>query len=441
MGNLSAFVPSESEVVKRIYAWHKKMGDAEPQRGYLGASILGKECDRELWFTFRGCVQEDIPGRIYRLFKTGDHAEPRFVTELKAIGCEVFDVDPQTGQQFEFLDLGGHLSGHMDAALKGVPEAPKTWHVGEFKTHGEKSFKGLVKEGVRASKPQHWVQMQVYMGQTGMKRALYLAVNKNTDELYAERIKFDSTAYQNLMRRARRIIESSGEVDRIAKRADDWRCRFCDAKALCWGGEVAVPIPKQTCKSCCHSTPVTDREVESPEDALWRCEKYDTVLSSTDDGEGCPTHLLLPSLVSFATPEDAGGDGWIEFHGPGDTVWRHGPDDGQWSTKELMAGPGPLEPGAEAAQEEDSGWPPEDSLLARYPYGDSERVWNDDSDGLQAALEEYLGCSGEELIAMEAEDRQVDDRVNATEYCLDNGDFLIVNYIKEGHAAIWRGKE
>ena len=45
----------------------------------------------------------------------------------------------------------------------GLLEAPKTWHVAEFKTHSAKSFAELVAKGVVLAKPQHAAQMQVYM--------------------------------------------------------------------------------------------------------------------------------------------------------------------------------------------------------------------------------------------------------------------------------------
>ena len=34
--------------------------------------------------------------------------------------------------------------------------------------------------------------MQIYMSLTGMTRAMYLAVNKDTDELYSERVNADA---------------------------------------------------------------------------------------------------------------------------------------------------------------------------------------------------------------------------------------------------------
>lgn len=90
----------------------------------------------------------------------GDLAEARFVADLRAIGCTVYEVD-ENGKQFAIEALGGHFGGHMDGAALGIPEAPKTWHVTEFKTHSAKSFAKLQKDGVQKAKPQHYAQMQI----------------------------------------------------------------------------------------------------------------------------------------------------------------------------------------------------------------------------------------------------------------------------------------
>ena len=206
--SLAQFLPTQSKTVKAIYTHYKKVGDAEPPRDYLGASIIGHPCERYLWYCFRQCCKPNFDGRMYRLFETGDLEEARFVENLRAIGCKVHDTD-ENGEQFEVSAFGGHFLGHMDSAILGIPEAPKTWHVGEFKTHNAKSFAKLKKEGVQKSKPQHYAQVMVYMHLTGMKRALYLARNKDTDELYSERIRYDKAESKALMERAHRITQIS----------------------------------------------------------------------------------------------------------------------------------------------------------------------------------------------------------------------------------------
>ncbi len=480
MGDLEQFTRQQLETVNRIYAWHKERGDAEPARGYLGASIIGHECDRYLWYTFRGCCKPEFEGRLYRLFETGDLEEARFVKELRAIGCTVHDTDPETGEQFEFLALGGHFSGHMDGCALGIPEAPKTWHVLEFKTAKGSLHAKLKKEGVHKSYPKHWAQMQCYMGGSGMKRALYLSKNKDTDELYAERVKFEANPYSAFTEKASRIIQATQPPERMASRPDDWRCKFCDAHALCWGcGEVAVPIPGKTCKSCCHATPETGQV-----GAQWSCERFDADSVSTDDGKGCPEHLLLPGLVSFAEPVDS-GDGWIDFKSRDGTLWRHGQGERAWSTEELITGMGPLGEPKEPkkhhvawrcgmAYDCKKAWcsdhgelfvcavcgqaeadlepscpgrplPPElaedpDSLLASYPWSDSERIWDGPAVELSAALAS-MGWPPSKLLAMEPLRTQLDHQVNAAEFRLGAVDHLVVSYAADGLAAIWRGKE
>lgn len=438
MGDLTGFLPEESETVKAIFAWHKARGDAEPQRGYLGASIVGHECDRFLWLTFRGAVREEVEGRIYRLFETGDLAEERFVRELRAIGCEVIDRDPETGEQHEVSALGGHFSGHMDGAVLGVPEAPKTWHVLEAKTAKDKNWKKL-KAGVKVAEPKHYAQMQAYMGHTGMKRALYLCANKDTDELYGERVSYDSAFFRGLMERATRIVRAVDAPERVAERPDDFRCKFCPAYALCWGTnkdgsetEAAVPIPAKTCKTCCHVTP--DTEVGG-----WVCEKFRTKLEDTDVGAECPAHLLLPGLIPFAEPVDSDRD-WVEFQSQDGTVWRHGQGEGCWTTEQLMRERGPLDQGdlPEALLAVDLDDLP---LLARYPWSDSERLWDGPTADLASAIQEHMGISAETLGECFTPKRTQDDHlVNAAEYEAHDVGYLVVDYKDAGQAAIWKGK-
>ena len=130
--------------------------------------------------------------------------------------------------------------------VKGVPEAPKAAHIGEFKTANDKHFAMLKKDGVEKAKPLHYAQVQVYMGLMGINRALYMARNKNTDHLYSERVKFDKAKFDALMGKARRIVKAAQPPERAANRPDAFLCKFCPAYKLCWGaiqeGEPLVPI-------------------------------------------------------------------------------------------------------------------------------------------------------------------------------------------------------
>jgi len=301
-------LPPRSETVEKIYAWHKAKGDAEPQRGYLGASIIGEVCERRLWYTFRQACVEEFPGRIYRLFETGDIEEYRVAAELRGIGCTVHAVDPDTNEQFKVSALGGHFSGHMDGAILNLPEAPKSWHVFECKSHNKKSWGDLEKKGVLKSKPKHYAQMQAYMGLTGMRRALYVAVNKDTDELYAERVKFDQQYFEQLMAKAYRIITSNNIPPRISDRPDWYECSFCPAKELCHATTLQSPALKvvsQSCRQCCFATAHT----EGPDSgARWTCDKLGKGLSREDQDRACERLLFLPAFFAHSDPVGYGVD-------------------------------------------------------------------------------------------------------------------------------------
>ena len=94
--NLEKFNAEPS--VEAIYKWWEKKGAEEKSRTYLGASIIGHDCDRYLWYAFRQCVKEDFGGRMLRLFDRGRLEEGRFIEELRGIGCTVEDRN-DSGEQ------------------------------------------------------------------------------------------------------------------------------------------------------------------------------------------------------------------------------------------------------------------------------------------------------------------------------------------------------
>jgi len=445
MGELAKYLGQNSKTVEAIYAHHKRMGDSEPRRGYLGASSIGHECERFLWYQFRGACVPEFEGRLYRLFETGDLEEIRFVRELRAIGCEVLEVDPETEQQWEVHALGGHFSGHADGAAVGILEAPKTWHVLEFKTHAAKYFAQLLKVAVEAGFPKHYAQTQAYMGLMKLTRALYLARNKNTDDLYSERIRFDSKYFKTLMAKAERIIRSNKPLERCAGRSDDFRCKFCDAHAICWGdpAEAAVPIPFRNCETCCHATPELDGKWKDTDKALWTCARQTQKrgLTPNERQVGCDGHLLLPGLVWFADPVDSADD-WIEFENHADKArWTHGYGERRWTTEELMRSPGAAvgDRGVEKIKEAFGGEARRTPLTHCYSPGDAERLW----DGKPEDINDALAKLGLIDVQQNAANREEEDAATAAyEYVSPDGeqDICVVIYKADKWAAIWKGK-
>jgi hypothetical protein len=268
--------------VNAIYAEYEANARSGHSDG-IPISHLAEECDRRLWYAFRWAfAPEQHEGRMLRLFKTGEREEERMLDDLRAIGCEV------TGEQEKVRGCNEHLRGKLDGRVIGLPEAPKTEHVVECKTHNAKSFRAVVKSGVKDGKFSHWVQMQIYMHLTSLSRALYMAHCKDTDELYTERVEHDPVFCLRAIARAERIIAAN---DAPTKLHDDptkkaaFACTFCPAKPVCHEGATAP----RNCRTCMHSTPV--------EGGAWLCERHTFNPNRNEQQLGCPDHRFLLRLV------------------------------------------------------------------------------------------------------------------------------------------------
>ena len=284
---MAALPEPQHQTVAAVMRWYEVREAAEGgHRAHLGASLIGHACERYLWLVFRWAHREAFSGRMLRLFQAGKDFEPRIVAELRAIGIEVHDVD-EAGRQFRVSAHGGHFGGSMDGAALGLPEAPKTWHVLEFKTHSDESFAGLLTQGVAKAKPQHFDQMQTYMGLTGMDRALYLAENKNTSALYQERVEFDPVAFARIMARAERVITATEPPARISTDPAWWQCKLCAMHPLCHGEQV----PEVNCRTCAHATPEMDG------DARWSCAHHKRDVGHAEQRAGCGSHRFIPILL------------------------------------------------------------------------------------------------------------------------------------------------
>ena len=300
--------PPPTPTLDAIYAAYVAEAD-DGFRDHLGASIIGKDCERALWYDFRWLTRRAFTGRMLRLFDTGKREEDRLVRDLRRTGATVLDTDPETGRQWQVAALGGHFGGSLDAVAIGLQEAPKTWHVVEFKTHSAKSFAMLKKEGVERAKPQHSAQMQVYMHLTGIARTMYVAVCKDTDEIHIDRVRADPVAGHRLIAKAKRVIDATRPPARISDDAAWWQCRLCEHHDHCHGDRPA----EKNCRTCLHSTPV---------EGGWVCERWKRSLSSDEQRRGCPFHLFIPDLVP-GIPIDAGDD-WVAYRLADGSIWTDG---------------------------------------------------------------------------------------------------------------------
>ena len=293
-------------------------------RPHLGCSQLGHPCDRWLWLSFRWAIRQHFPGRVLRLFRRGQLEEATIIADLRAIG-----IDIRTGEQQTRVDFGAHVSGSIDAIIEGgVPEAPKKQHIAEFKTHNRKSFDKLVQKGVEAANFQHFIQMQLYMHGTKIDRALYVAVCKDDDRLYTERVEYDDCVAKNVVARGRRIALSDRMPPPISTDPSWYQCKFCPAREFCHETKQTTQI---NCRTCTHST--------AQEDSTWRCERHNAdKIPVPFQREGCESHTLHPDLVPWKQRD--GIDQWTAVYViDGKQVANGEPRPGIYSSREILANP------------------------------------------------------------------------------------------------------
>lgn len=287
------------------------IGDAyndkeEDFRSHMGASLIGGDCARAVWYGWRWATKKRFGGRMLRLFNRGHLEEGRFIALLLMIGARVIQQD-ENGNQFRISGAGGHFGGSGDGKAVNLPDvAPGQTVLLEFKTHGEKSFAKLAGpgwskylediyagrqgmfngEGVKAAKPQHYVQMQVYMQKMGVPVTLYAAVNKNTDEIYMEMVLLDSETADAYLDLSDKLVAMPKPPAKLRGASPGYyKCKMCDHKGVCFG----TSAPAKNCRTCEFASPVMNN-------GEWKCQRDGSILSKEKQLVGCENYCVNKSI-------------------------------------------------------------------------------------------------------------------------------------------------
>lgn len=299
-------------------------------RNHLGASLIGHECSRYLWYVFRWCKKEKFDGRMQRLFNRGHREEPAIIKFLTGIGCRIWFEDytsnpllyVQETDEFFFTDKlptnydteycvvtvnkGDELwqlalakgvkpkqfrisgaNGHFGGSLDGIVSLPPKYGYDkplllECKTSGTgKGFNALGVDGVVRAKPQHFAQMSSYGRKYGFEHALYICVNKNDDDLYIEIVPLDYKLGEQMELKAEKIIASQVSPPRLSDNPTYFKCQYCAMKTVCHDNQ---PVEKN-CRSCSSARPVENGE--------WYCNCHQNIIPSGFIKLGCDNHASI----------------------------------------------------------------------------------------------------------------------------------------------------
>lgn len=261
--------------VDETYVQHNAGG----HRSHLGASLIGDDCQRKLWFTFRWVRKPEFSGRMLRLFKRGHNEEANIISHLRMIGVEFWDKD-SNGVQFRMKGVNGHFGGSTD----GIARLPEKYGIdepliAEFKTmKGGAGFQKLKERGMEIEKHQHYVQMCVYGNAFGIKKGIYVVLNKDNDEYYIEIVDLKKSEAEAAMQKAEVIIYSENAPARISDNSTFWRCKFCDFSDICHGnGNI-----EKNCRSCENAVPT--------DGGTWSCRQWGAVIPKGAISDGCDNY-------------------------------------------------------------------------------------------------------------------------------------------------------
>lgn len=234
-------LPPVDKIAFEMYEAAARSRADEKKRGYLGMSEIGHPCERKLWFSFRGFTPKPMEGRSIMIFRFGDHVEADVIDWLRAAGYRI------EGQQEPFLDHDRWFAGHCDGIIHEVTKRP---HILEVKSAKDKKFKAFKSFGVLQTSETYYCQAQCYMGYAGLERALFVIQNKDTCEIYTERVYFDTALFDSLKAKARRIITANEPLPPEFL-SDSFECTWCDHRTICWEPEMALNnhIDCMTCSS------------------------------------------------------------------------------------------------------------------------------------------------------------------------------------------------
>jgi len=236
---------SRSTIIDRLNYLIDKQIDAtaaeSQRREYLGASVIGHECERAVQYHYlaaRGEVEIKQPAaRIMRIFDRGNVYEEKVRFWLKSIGF----LFGRTRKGKEFSDFEGRFRGHVDGIITGWKrkdidcpiELPALW---ENKCLGAKGWKKLAEEKLQKYSATYYAQVQIYMHYLGLERTLFTAVNADTMEIYHEVVLFDAMEAGLAIARVAAVINATAEgrlLQRVSQDPAFWICRFCDWREVC----------------------------------------------------------------------------------------------------------------------------------------------------------------------------------------------------------------
>jgi hypothetical protein len=209
---------------------------AKLPRPYVGASVAGHECARQVQFDW--FCTPDLPARVETIFARGHFFEARMREQLARAGLTF--APPEA---LEFVALDGCMQGHADGIVIAGPALPGAYLafpcVWECKGLNAKNWRAVNKDGFAKTFPRYATQVALYQHFLNKPNpALVTCVNADTCEVLHFTLPFDPQRARATVERVEAIVAATrvGELlPRFTNDPKDWRCGICPHRQRCWG--------------------------------------------------------------------------------------------------------------------------------------------------------------------------------------------------------------
>jgi len=288
----------------------------EKPRHYLGASEIGHDCNRYLFYSFRNAWKRSIPVSGIKAIQDGYAQEDITIARLRALPFielvntdGTFDKDGKPNQ-IGFKLLLDHFRGHIDGMIKGIVQAPLTWHVWEHKAVNTKKFDELKKyisdpaigekNALEKWDYTYYCQAQIYMHSFQLERHYIVVSTPGGLDHIGCRTEYKRSVAEGLIAKAKEIIFDNWSIPaKMSDKREFFKCQWCHMQSVCHDGF----FPDVHCKTCRYREPVVNGEN--------KCLLKDVIIEETLLNTGCPAHIYNPVLIPQAKLVEHQDDGCI----------------------------------------------------------------------------------------------------------------------------------
>ena len=269
----------------------------EAFRHYLGMSIIGDECWRKLFYTYRSAQTREFNASGVRAIEDGYTQEAVMAKRLRMLPyIELYTEDPENpGQQIGFSLLLDHFRGHADGVIRGLLESPKTFHIWEHKSVNETKFNKLValkkekgeKQALQEWDPIYWNQAIIYMHCAQLTRHYLTVTTPGGRDYVSCRTEYNRSVAESIIAKAQSLIFDNWNIPaRLSDKREFYLCKWCEHQGICHDGD----FPLVHCKTC--------RYLEPVKDGKWNCLKHEKEIIEDMLFQGCDYHIYNPALIA-----------------------------------------------------------------------------------------------------------------------------------------------